>query len=198
VPLLQKEPDLFPADLFATASPRGDWWVARVRSRQEKRLARHFVGQEVAYYLPQQEKSVRREGRIRTSFLPLFPGYVFYRGAAAERLRALQSGVVVHVLEVVDQDRLQRELADLARLQASGLPLVPHAWLGPGDEVEIADGPFAGYFGRVLREAGRLQLVLSVSMLRRAVAVTVDRGVVIPRPARISPSRAAARLALGA
>jgi transcription antitermination factor NusG len=195
VPILKREADLCPHDLFERWE-NGDgrpWWVAHLRSRQEKLLARFLREQSVAYYLPQYEKTVRRAGRTFVSYLPLFPGYVFFRGSAAERRQALQSNVIVQVLEVRDQGRLEGELAALWRLQSSGAPLVPWQYLGPGDEVEITDGPFRGLTGTVLREKGALRLVVSVTFLRQSVAAEIDREIVAP----LAPAAGAQRRAAG-
>jgi transcription antitermination factor NusG len=190
VPILKREVDFFPPHLFELRRSDDPWWVAHVRSRQEKGLARHLHGEGVGFYLPQSAKEVRRNGRTFVSHLPLFPGYLFFRGSAAERLAALRSDLIVQVLAVGDQAGLGRELESLWRLQQSGAPLVPHPYLGPGDEVEIVDGPLRGWTGTVLREKGRLRLVVSVTMLRQSVAAELDRDALAP--ARPRPARAAA------
>ena len=172
MPLLKHEPEIYPPDLFGDsadgaeptqggdAMPTGDghrgqaigpWRVAHVRSRQEKRLARHLLQSAVPFYLPQREHRFRAGDRWRVSHLPLFSGYVFFRGGADARLRALKSNLVVHLLEVTDEPALERQLRSLWVLQRSGAPLIPHPYLCPGDEVEVVDGPLKGYVGTVLR-----------------------------------------------
>lgn len=193
MPILKREVDFSPPNLFELCRLDEPWWVAHVRSRQEKRLARHLLGEGVGFYLPQSEKEVRRNGRTFVSHLPLFPGYLFFRGPAAARLAALRSDLIVQVLPVADQDGLERELESLWRLQQSGAPLVSHPYLGPGDEVEIVDGPLRGWTGTVLREKGRLRLVVSVTLLRQAVAAELDRDALVP--ARPRPRAAALRRA---
>jgi hypothetical protein len=42
MPLLKREPDLFPGDLFDLSVESHPWWVAHVKSRQEKALAQHL------------------------------------------------------------------------------------------------------------------------------------------------------------
>lgn len=180
MPILKREIDLYPPELFTTGHDGGPWWVAHVRSRQEKVLARFLRDAGTAHYLPQYEKVVRRSGRRFASYLPLFAGYVFFRGGPAERRQAFVSNVIVQVLDVHDQLRLDGELAALWRLQSSGAPLVPWEYLGPGDEVEITDGPFRGLTGTVLRGKGALRLVVSVTFLRQAVAAEIDREIVAP------------------
>jgi transcriptional antiterminator RfaH len=191
VPILKREVDLFPSHLFELSRSEHPWWVAYVRSRQEKVLARHLAEHGVGFYLPQAEKRTRRAGRTFDSSLPLFPGYVFFRGAAEARRTALRSNLIVEVLGVLDQERLHGELESLWQLQRAGAPLVPHSYLEAGDLVEIVDGPFRGWTGTVLREKGRLRLVVSVSFLRQSVAAELDREVLAPlRPHRLA--RAAA------
>jgi hypothetical protein len=58
MPLLKREPDLFPADLFDLPEESRPWSVAYVRSRQEKLLARYLVQKEIPFYLPQIEKKI--------------------------------------------------------------------------------------------------------------------------------------------
>ncbi len=187
MPLLGRELEIFPQNGLELPSGDWPWWVAHTRSRQEKALARTLHPLGVPFYLPQWEKSASRAGRTRSSFLPLFPGYVFFRGGAAERQAALRSNLLVRVLEVQDQQELGRELGQLRALQAAGHSLVPLAVLRPGDHVRILDGPFRGHDGIVLRGEAKPRLVVSITMLRQAVAVEVDRGAVAPLP----PQRAA-------
>jgi transcription antitermination factor NusG len=189
VPILKREVDCFPSNLFELSGIDRPWWAAYVRSRQEKGLARHLLGHGVGFYLPQAEKRVRRAGRTFVSTLPLFPGYLFFRGPAAARTTALASNLIVQVLAVRDQELLQRELASPWRLQQAGAPLVSHPYLGPGDEVEVVAGPLKGCTGTVLREKGRLRLVVSVTLLRQSVAAELEREALAP----VRPRRLAAR-----
>ena len=168
MPLLKREPDVFPADLFdsPTAQP---WTVAHVRSRQEKVLARYLAPLGVAFYAPQREKRTRRSGRNFVSYLPLFPGYVFLRADAPARALVWRSGVIVRLMDVPDPDGLQVELAQIHRLQQSGARLSPCRPFESGEAVRVVDGPFEGYYGIVVRERGAERLLVSVSLLRKTV-----------------------------
>ena len=199
MPILKPEVELSPSHLLELSRSEHPWWVAWARSRQEKGLARHLAGREVGFYLPQVKKETLRAGRTFVSSLPLFPGYLFFRGPAAARLEALRSNLIVQVLPVLDQEELQRELVSLRQLQLSGAPLVTLPFLAVGDEVEVMDGPFRGWTGKVLREKGKLRLVVSITLLRQSVAAELDREALAPlcrRPAvpRLrTPQRMAAR-----
>ena len=176
MPLLKREPDVFPDSLFDLSTGARPWWVAHVRSRQEKALARYLRPLGVAYYLPQREHRVRRAGRTLKSYLPLFPGYLFFLATPEGRLAALRSNLIVKVLDVPGQEVLALELSQLHALQRSGARLEPCDALVPGDAVRIVEGAFRGYRGVVIRCAGRPRLVVSISILRKAVAVELDRG----------------------
>ena len=180
MPLLKRGPEIFPQALFELTENESPWFVAHTRSRQEKALARYLLPLRIPFYLPVTERVVRRRGRTLTSYLPLFPGYVFLRGRSVERVAALRSNLIARVLEVREQDLLSRELEELRRLQLSGASLEPAPLYAPGDPVRITDGPFRGYRGTVLQERGRLRLIVSVSMLRQSVAVELDRASVLP------------------
>jgi hypothetical protein len=181
VPILKSEVALAPPDLFDL--PDLPWRAAYVRSRQEKELARLLLREEVPFYLPLAEKRVRRAGRWFVSHLPLFPGYLFFRGPRASamgRQAALWDPRVVSVLEVADQARLADELRTLWRLQQSGAAFAAHPYLGPGDAVEVVEGPFRGVAGTVVRSKGRTRLVVSVTLLRQSVAVELERATLAP------------------
>ena len=173
MPLLRKEPEAVPDDLFELREP---WRIAHVRSRQEKVLARHLLRAGVAFYAPQIERSKTRDGRRFVSHLPLFPGYVFFRGDAAARQTALRSNVIAAIIDVLDQPLLNAQLHQLRRLQLEGASLIPVDEFAAGDAVRIVDGSFAGYEGTVVRSGRGERLLVSVSLLRKSVAVEFPRG----------------------
>src|SRR5262249_30062380 len=135
---------------------------------------------EVPFYLPCREHKTRRAGRNLSSYLPLFPGYVFCRGSARERLMALRSNLIVKILEVSDQALLARELLQLRKLNESGAEMVPCVERVPGDWGCVREGPFKGYTGVILRSHGRVRLLVSISMLKQVVAVEFERDVITP------------------
>jgi transcription antitermination factor NusG len=177
MPVLKREPELFPENVLALSAREYPWWVAHTQSRQDKALARFLIPLGVPFYLPSREQRTRRAGRSFVSYLPLFPGYVFFRGSEAHRRAALRSNVIVRVLEVLDQDLLTGELSQVRRLQELGADLVSYPELVAGDPVDIVEGPFEGHRGVVLRNQGRLRLLVTISMLRQTVAVEFDRHV---------------------
>ncbi len=194
MPILKQEIDLHPPSLFSEALP--PWQVAYVRSRHEKALARYLVRHNISFDLPQYLQERRFNGRKRVSSLPLFPGYLFLPVSATERRKSLESNLVVKLIEVFDQALIHSELMRLWELQVTGTPLVPHPYLEIGQEVDVIAGPLRGCRGKIQRCHGQLRLVVSVTLLRRSVAATLDRDAVAPISSLPSPKCDLARSTL--
>jgi len=175
MPLLPKEADLFPDDLFALSAAAFPWHVAHVRSRQEKVLARRLREHGVPFYLPQIERVIERSSRRFRSYVPLFAGYVFFRGAAEARDAAVRSGVVARIVSVEDQELLGAQLEQIRRLQLAGASFEVYEELSPSDIVTITEGPFRGYTGAVVRSGRGDRLVVALTLLRKSVAVEFGR-----------------------
>jgi transcription antitermination factor NusG len=177
MPLLPREPDLSPDDLFELSGERFPWGVAHVRSRQEKGLARYLAERAVPFYLPQYESKTLRAGRTFRSYLPLFPGYLFFRGDRDARDAVRKSNLVANLIDVADAELLAAQLRQIRELQLAGASLQPYDALVPGDPVRIRDGSFSGYTGVIVREKGSDRLVVQVALINRAVTVEFERGV---------------------
>lgn len=174
MPLLPAEPFVFPDNLLTAPAGAGRWWVLHTRSRSEKALVRRLHGDAVSYFLPLHKKQWRSRGRLFSSFVPLFPGYVFLHGDDRARLRALETNLIAHCLPVADQGQLHDDLARVYRLMASDAPLTPEERLRPGSRVRIVAGPLAGLEGRVLRQGKQLKLLVEVHFLQQGVSVEVE------------------------
>jgi transcriptional antiterminator RfaH len=185
MPLLPAEPCLYPDGLLddGAAPPPGDWWVLHTRPRAEKALARRLLARAAPFFLPLHKRQWRARGRNLASYVPLFPGYVFLLGGAAERLLALESNLVARTLAVPDQARLRADLAGVYRLMASGKALQPEA-PAPGTPVRIGSGALAGLEGVVLRGGGRVRLLVEVRFLHQGVCVEVEPWMLEPLEGR--------------
>lgn len=177
MPLLPKEADLFPDELFTLPEGPFPWHVAHVRSRQEKVMARRLMEQQIPFYLPQVEHLSERSGRRFRSYVPLFSGYVFFRGAERASDVALRSGVAVRIIDVEDQRLLGTQLEQIRSLQLAGASFENYEELLPDDVVTITEGPFRGYRGAVLRGGRGDRLIVSLSLLRKNLAVEFERPV---------------------
>lgn len=180
MPLLREEPQIHPEELFSLPAGESVWGVVHVRSRQEKVLARFLLQRDIAFYLPLLERKRTRAGRSLRSFVPLFPGYVFFRAPLPVRGLIWRSNVAASLLEVPDQESFGAELEQIRRLQLAGASFEVQPEILPGDPVQILEGAFRGYKGTVIRDKGRDRLVVRISLLRQAVAAEFDRDVLRP------------------
>ena len=176
MPLLRKETDCFPDALFALPAELR-WSVAHVRSRQEKVLARQLLQGAIPFYLPQTERVKERASRRFHSYVPLFPGYVFYRGDEGARDLVLRSGVTAHIISVEDQELLASELEQIRQLQLAGASFTVYEELFPSDAVKITEGSFRGYRGVVVRGGRQDRLVVALTLLRKSFTVEFERQV---------------------
>jgi transcriptional antiterminator RfaH len=159
-------------DVFGDPSRR--WWVAQTKPRQEKSLARELVSRCVPFYLPQIQKTSVVRGRRRTSFIPLFSGYLFLFGEDSERQAVLTTNRIVRLLEVNDPLELSRQLWQVSRLVDMGAPLTVEARLQPGDRVRVKSGALAGVEGTVLARRRKCRLIVAVELIRQGVSVEID------------------------
>ena len=171
MPLLPLEPYLFPNDLFDPSAGSSDeaarWWVLHTRPRAEKAMARQFLARSLMFFLPLHHRQWRSRGRTQSSYLPLFPGYIFLRGDDDARVSALTTNLVANVLPVTNQDELYADLSRVHHLMESGYPLTPQDHLEPGTVVEITAGPLAGLQGKILHRGRKLHFFIEVQLLRR-------------------------------
>ena len=183
MPLLAEEPMVFPPDLLRAASDDLDdrpWLVVHTRARTEKTLARHLYSAGIPYFLPLSRRQWRNQGRLHTSFLPLFPGYVFLKADNDQRLMALESRVIAQILKAPDPQQLEQDLLGVFRLIESGAEITPESGYIPGERVIVEDGSFAGVEGVVVRYATATRLVIQVRLINQAIAVDLE-------PCRVRP-----------
>ncbi len=176
MPILKKENDLFPADLFDDEGPLssdvGQWWALYTRSRREKELMRRLTAMEIAFYCPVIEQQHRSpNGRLRTSYLPLFSNYVFLRGDETARHAALTTACVSRDIEVTDPEGLVRDLRQIRELVELGTDLSPEARIETGTKVRVKSGMLAGRVGTVIERRGQRRLLVSVDFLQRGASV---------------------------
>jgi transcriptional antiterminator RfaH len=184
MPLLPLEPYLYPDDLLTRMAPAADeparWWALHTRPRAEKALARKLRQRDTPFFLPLHRRQWRGGDRLRSAYLPLFPGYLFLHGDAQARLNALETNVVVRCLAVLDQARLRADLLRVHRLMAAGADLTPEARLRPGTRVRLIDGALAGLEGTILKRGKRLRFTVEVKFLQQGVSVEVEDWMIEP------------------
>jgi transcription antitermination factor NusG len=152
------------------------WFALQVRSSQEVGVGHQLSGQGYEWFLPLYKLRKRWSDRIKEVETPLFPGYIFCRFDPQKRLPILKTPGVI---QIVRYNRApapieETEIDAIQTLVASGLPNQPWPFLGAGDRVRIESGPLRGLEGILVELKGDHRLVVSVTLLRRSVAVELD------------------------
>lgn len=176
MPILKREVDCFPDDLFELPqAAEGPWWAMYTMARQEKKLMRELVKLKVAFYAPVIERRYKSpNGRLRKSYEPLFGNYVFVCGEEQSRYQAVCTGCISRVIPVEQADELVADLAQIKSLIGREVPLSPEARLEPGQRVRIRNGAFAGYEGVITRRDKEVRLQVYVRFMDQGISVELD------------------------
>ncbi len=163
-----------------TAAGSGRWYVAHTRARQEKKLAEELSRLKIPHYLPLRQSVTRSRTtrRVSRSLVPLFRGYLFFKGSEEQRYRALQTNRIAHVLNVPDQQQLITELLHIQRLLSNTPELFVTRYLRTGNWVRIIAGPLQGLEGVIEYLAKGAKLHLNVTILGQSVSVEVANDLV--------------------
>jgi len=158
------------------------WFALQVRTRWEGSTAVLLSGKGYETLVPTCQTKKRWNGGVRQLSSPLFPGYVFCLFDVLNRLPIL---VTPGVISVVGRGRVpvpveNSEISALQRVVSSGLEVEPWPYLEIGQKIRIESGSLNGIEGVLTDFKGNHRIVVSVSLLRRSVALQIDRSSVRP------------------
>jgi transcription antitermination factor NusG len=165
------------------------WYALQVRTLWESSTTVLLSGKGYQTLLPTYKTKRRWSGRLREVNAPLFPGYVFCRFEAQKRLPVL---VTPGVIAVVGCGKVplpvdDGEIAAIQAVVSSGLRTEPWPFLELGQKVRIESDSLQGLEGILINFKGNHRIVMSVSLLRRSVALEIDRSCVRPiDPVRVT------------
>lgn len=171
---------LTPADEVATTlvtpGDEGPWFAVWTRARAEKVVADQLQRRRIEAFLPTVPRWSRWKDRKKKVDWPLFPGYCFARFDSHYTLDVLKC---VGVARIISFDGKPApiphvEIEAIQLLVSTELQFDPCPLLHEGDQVEVIHGPLTGVVGRLIHKGPHAKLVLSITMINRAVAVTFD------------------------
>jgi transcriptional antiterminator NusG len=158
------------------------WYALYVRSRHEKTVENSLRGKGYSVFSPSYRTKRKRVDRIAEIEVALFPGYVFCQFDPNNRLPILMTPGVVEVVgrrnrpEPVDDT----EIASIRTVALAGRSVQPWPFLRLGQRIRMQSGPLTGIEGIFLRVEDEDHLVVSVTLLQRAVSVVIERDSVSP------------------
>jgi transcription antitermination factor NusG len=180
MPILPKQRDIFPADLFAADSLAptavdARWVAFYTLSRREKDLMRKLEATAIPFYAPLIRRRLHSAGgRTRFSQVPLFPGYVFSLVDDDQRRKALGTNTIARWLPIADESSLVADLRAIRRLIETEQPLTPEARLESGQPVRVRSGPLRGLEGVVVKRRGEQRLLVAVRFLNQGASIELE------------------------
>ena len=158
------------------------WYALFVRSRHEKVVENSLRSKRYNVFSPSYRTKRKRVDRIAEIEVALFPGYVFCQFDPSKRLPILMTPGVVGVVgrgnrpEPVDD----AEISSIRTVALAGRSVQPWPFLRLGQRIRMQSGPLTGIEGIFLRVEDEDHLVVSVTLLQRAVSVVIERDSVSP------------------
>ena len=152
------------------------WFALRVKSRHEKAVASAARHKGFEEFLPLYRWRQTWSDRSKWVEMPLFPGYVFCRLDPESRLPLL---TIPGALNFVSFGKTPAPLdeAEIASVQAavqSELATEPCSFVETGQRVRLCRGPLAGIEGLLIDVAAQHRVVVSLTILRRSIAVNIE------------------------
>jgi transcription antitermination factor NusG len=162
-------PSRYP-DIPITES-KNTWWIAKVKSRQEKAFANDLIERSIEYYLPYFTQISKRTdcNSLKKTLTPLFPSYVPF-SCEKEPWSLLQLNRISTIIPVKAQIKFKLELNQIYEAVQKKITVTPmlEADLETGMEVKVVQGPLTGFTGEVINVRETDFLLLRVDGLGNA------------------------------
>jgi transcription termination/antitermination protein NusG len=157
------------------SSSNKPWNVLQVRDRFEKVVAMHLHSKGYQMCLPFCHRC--RLDRTQQGDIPLFPGYIFCKFDAKDRLRLFMIPGVTAVMSFGEKPLAipENEICALQNIIDSGLHYEPWLFLNVGQPARIKSGPLKGLDGILVEGRKNRRFIVPISLLRRSVAVEIEK-----------------------
>jgi transcription antitermination factor NusG len=162
--------------------PGAAWCAVYTRHQHEKSVGETLKAKGFEVFLPLYDSTRRWKDRQKVLSLPLFPCYVFVRGAIDRRLPVLTTPGVHMIISCGERVATipEEEIEGIRRTVEGPFRVEPHPFLRCGERVRVVRGSLEGVEGVLTRKKNLYRLVLSVDMLAQSVAVEIDALDVVP------------------
>ena len=170
---------------------REAWFALRVKPRHEKNVSLALKMKGYEEFLPLYTEKHRWSDRYKEVKQPLFAGYTFCYFDPERRLPILRTAGVRSIVGFGEGPAAidAQEIEGVQAIIRSGLSAVPYPDIEVGDTVRLKDGPLCGLEGVLKQFRDSDRLVVAVSLLKRSVAVEIDRAWVDQVPERVHARR---------
>jgi len=154
------------------------WYAIQTRPRHEKSAAAELQQKGITTFLPLVTQIHRWSDRHKKVALPLFAGYAFVNimPTPETRVSVLRTNGVLSFVGFRNQavPIPEGQIRGIQSLLANRIRFSPHFFLKVGQRVRIRGGCLDGVEGILIRQNGDQSLVLSVEMIQRSLAISID------------------------
>lgn len=150
------------------------WFLLHTKPRAEKKVAEWLIRYNYFYHLPTYVRRTKVKNRKIKRILPLFPCYEFAKLLPDERVKMLQTNLLVRTIFIANPRPVIHQLRQIKNA-AKHRPVVNVTHLfKTGDKVKILFGPMRGIEGIVKRDGPQATLCLNVDILGACVEVAIS------------------------
>lgn len=154
-----------------------NWYAVWTRSRHEKVVSSRLSALRVSHYLPLSSEVRQWSDRRQVTNVPLFPGYLFIQIDPLSKATPIVL-TTPGVIGILGNARGPlpipcTEIESVRWLLEYGVPCSSQPLLSRGDQVRVVRGPLTGIVGSLIRVGSKFQLIISIELIGRSVAVTV-------------------------
>jgi transcriptional antiterminator RfaH len=159
--------------------PSSLWFVAQLKPNCGPIAERNLNRQGFRSFLPMERRTRRRNGRLKSIRSPYFPGYIFVGvDAHSTPSRAINStyGISRLISFGLQAAPVPSEIMEalLSSCDSEGC-IQNFVQVAEGDEVQICDGPFTSFIGRIEKLAPDERAWLLIDIMGKATRSLIRR-----------------------
>jgi transcriptional antiterminator RfaH len=153
------------------------WIAIYTKARHEKQVQRQLELMGIEAYVPLKKEYHRWSDRVKLVDVPLIPSYVFVRPNPTQYLKMFTVNGIVNVVKFHGRVAYIRdeEIELLKKAEkCDEVVLISNEEYKENDEVEIVEGMFAGYKGRVVDNGNKCKVVIRIEPIEYSLVVDVE------------------------
>src|ERR1035437_10281563 len=158
------------------------WYALQIQSRLATVASLTLRDRGYEEFFPLYRSRRRWSDRFKELELPLFPGYLFCRFDAGDRLPILTTPGVMRIVGFGETPVPIEvgEIEAIHRVLKTGIAAEPWTYIASGQRVRVEHGALAGLEGIFIEVKKNYRLLLSLTLLQRSVAIQIDAACVVP------------------
>jgi transcription antitermination factor NusG len=154
------------------------WYAVHVYPQNEKKVATELERRGIKTFLPLRKECHRWSDRNKTVEVPLFPCYAFVNMVPTPHLRSVvgQTPRVIRVLPANDEPIPipDSEIESMRSLVEGETLVAPCEYIQAGQKVRVRGGCLEGLEGILDVRDGKRNLILSINIIERSFALSLE------------------------